>query len=92
MIVSLMSSLDIPSNKNDQYAAFQKWKISERTDINDCEKELLYKEIDRGRENDRERSAFAFEIQRVMFIIVLLQVILLIVLLTIKSSPNKEKK
>lgn len=92
VIVNFIPKLDIAANKMDQYVASEIWKISERTDISNCEKELLCRELEWDRKYDRQRAKMVGEIQEVMLLIVLLQVILLIVLLTIKSRPNKEKK
>lgn len=46
LVVSRIDFLDIPSNKNDQYAMFEKTQIMAREDIGNCEKQLLINKVE----------------------------------------------
>ncbi len=83
-----MNLLDIPSNKNDTYASFEKQKINNRTDINECEKDILKNAIDFERENKRQISVISYQTQITAFVIILIQIVLLIIILMI---PKKVK-
>ncbi|WP_312322915.1 hypothetical protein [Soonwooa sp.] len=78
--------LDIPSNKNDQYAAKQKWEINERTDIDKCEKTVLINRIDAGRALRREVAAQSFEKQVFAMFVIVMQIVILIV---VSLMPRK---
>lgn len=88
-VVNQMGSLDIPSNKNDQYAAQQKWEIQERKDIDNCEKEKLIAGIDAGRALDRASSAHAFEKQVFALFVMVVQILLLIFISLMPRKVNK---
>ncbi|WP_313031895.1 hypothetical protein [Soonwooa sp.] len=78
--------MDIPSNKNDQYAAKQKWEINERTDIDKCEETVLINRIDAGRALRREVAAQAFEKQVFAMFVIVMQIVILIV---VSLMPRK---
>ena len=88
LIINQLDLLDIPSNKNDHYAAFEKRKIDSRTDINDCEKELLKSEIDINRKNTKQNSIIAYNTQIIAFIIIGIQVVAFILVLLIPKSTH----
>lgn len=88
-VVNQMGSLDIPSNKNDQYAAQQKWEINERTDIDKCEKAVLKNKIDAGRAIRREGAAHAFEKQFFAMFVIVMQIVILIVVCLMPRKLNK---
>ncbi|WP_300671203.1 hypothetical protein [Soonwooa sp.] len=87
--INQMNSLDIPSNKNDQFAAQQKWEIQERKDIDNCEKEKLIAGIDAGRALDRKIAGHAFEKQVFAIFIIITQIIILIVVSLMPRNVNK---
>lgn len=88
LIINRLNLLDIPSNKNDTYASFEKQKINNRTDINECEKDILKNAIDFERENKRQISVISYQTQITAFVIILIQIVLLIIILMI---PKKVK-
>lgn len=88
-VINQMGSLDIPSNKNDQYAAQQKWEINERTDIDKCEKKVLINQIDAGRALRREVAAQAFEKQVFAMFVIVMQIVILIVVSLMPRNLNK---
>ena len=87
-IINKLDLLDIPSNKNDHYAAFEKRKIESRTDINDCEKELLKSEIDINRKNTKHNSTIAYNTQIIALIIIGIQVVAFILVLLMPKSTH----
>ena len=88
LIIDNVKHLDIASNKTDWYAMDAKNKIHARTDIDNCEKNLLQNQIDQKRKNERHNSQIAFQTQLVAFVLIALQLILLVLILLI---PNKKK-
>ena len=88
LIIDRLDLLDIPSNKNDTYASFEKRKIDNRTDITEFEKKLLKKEIDFKREKEKEISAIGYQTQIISFVIIIIQIVLLIIII---MMPKKQK-
>lgn len=78
LFINQLRYLDIPSNKNDTYAMWQKRKINERTDIDKCKKEILKNEIDLGRQNKRKLSEIAMQTQIFLLGIIILQLLLIV--------------
>lgn len=91
-IINQLDFLDIPSNKNEQYASFRKKQIDNRLDINACKKELLKSEIDIERKNKKELSNIAFKTQFTTFSIVVIQLILLVIILVMHRKGVKKLK
>ena len=91
LITQNLDHLDIPSNKNDTYATWEKQKIDKRTDIDFCEKQVLKSKVDQNRKNDRRESEIAIQAQSVAFIVIIVQLILLvfIAIMPIKISVDK---
>ncbi len=83
LILENIDNLDIPSNKNDQIAMWEKQRINKRTDIDLCEKQVLKKVIDLERKNKREQSNIAFQIQFVSFSVIVIQLILIVFIVRI---------
>jgi len=88
IVVNHLVFLDIPSNKNEQYASFEKTRINNRTDINECEKKILITEISLERNSQKKISNIIFPIQFMMFVIIIIQIILLVLVL---MTQKKEK-
>lgn len=86
LILGLMSSLDIPSNKNDQFASEQKWKVDQRSDIDSCEKQIIKNQIDLKRVNERKISERAFQTQLLALLIIGLQLILIVFVVLIRRN------
>ena len=89
-IVDRLKYLDIPQNKNEWYSMSEKRKINARTDIDQCEKNLLTNKIDQQRANKVYVSGIAFQTQSIAFSIIVIQIILLIFVILIPSK-NKNK-
>ena len=90
LIINRLNLLDIPSNKNDTYASFEKREINKRTDINECEKDILKNTIDFERKKKREISVIAFQTQIIAFVIIIIQIVLLIIILIMPKKNKKE--
>lgn len=88
LIIEYVQYLDIASNKTDWHVADAKNKISERTDIDLCEKRILQNTIDINRANDRDLSGIAFQAQLVALVVIIFQFILSFLVLLM---PNKKK-
>ncbi|AZI32028.1 hypothetical protein [Kaistella carnis] len=88
IIIDYVKYLDIASNKTDWYVMDAKHKISERTDINNYEKELLKNQIDQNRKNEKNISNIAFQTQIVAFVLIVIQLVLLVFIFLM---PNKQK-
>ncbi len=88
-VIDNIKHLDIASNKTDWYVMDAKNKISERNDIDNCEKKLLQNQIDLNRKNEKNISNIAFQTQILAFALIVLQLILLFCIFLI---PNEEKK
>lgn len=88
LIINRLNFLDIPSNKNDAYASFEKRKIDDRIDINECEKDILKNEIDFDRQKKRQISAIAYQTQIISFVIILIQIVLLILILRMPKKTT----
>ncbi|ULT25533.1 MULTISPECIES: hypothetical protein [Sphingobacterium] len=87
LILGLVSSLDIPSNKNDQFASEQKWRVDQRSDIDSCEKQIIKNQIDLKRANERQISGRAFQTQILALLIIVLQLILIVFVILIRRKP-----
>lgn len=87
LILGLMSSLDIPPNKNDQFASEQKWRVDQRSDIDSCEKQIIKNQIDLKRVNERQVSGRAFQTQILALLIIVLQLILIVFVVLIRRKP-----
>lgn len=92
LIVSLMDSLDIPSNKNDQFASEQKWQVDQRGDIDSCEKQIIKNQIDLKRANERQNSGRAFQTQVLALFMIVLQLILIVFMVLIHRKPFSSRK
>jgi len=92
LILGLMSSLDIPSNKNDQFASEQKWRVDQRSDIDSCEKQIIKNQIDLKRANERQVSGRAFQTQILALLIIVLQLILIVFVVLIRRKPYSLQK
>jgi len=92
LILGLMSSLDIPSNKNDQFASEQKWRVDQRSDIDSCEKQIIKNQIDLKRANERQISGRAFQTQILVLLIIVLQLILIVFVILIRRTPYSFQK
>ncbi|RKE88299.1 hypothetical protein [Epilithonimonas arachidiradicis] len=90
LIVKKLDSLDIASNKTDWYVMDSIRKIEERTDIDDCEKKILKKEIQTKRQNEKDKSGIAFETQIYAFGIIMIQIILLFFIIMMPSENYKK--
>lgn len=90
LIASRMDLLDIPTNKNEWYVMDSIRKIGERTDIDDCEKKVLIKEVELRRENEKYNSGLAFQTQLIAFVIIITQVFLLIFIILMPSKTAKK--
>lgn len=91
VFISNMVHLDIPSNKNDQSAAFEKKRIALEIGLSDPEKEVLYAKIDSKREKEREVSNNAFKTQFTISVIFVIQLTLLIILFLIPVKIEDKK-
>ncbi|NJI73588.1 hypothetical protein HCX49_10260 [Sphingobacterium kitahiroshimense] len=60
IIINYVKYVDISSNKTDWYVMDAKHKVSERTDINNYEKELLKNQIDQNRKNEKNIAKHRF--------------------------------
>ena len=91
IIVDRLQYLDIPQNKNEWYAMNEKSKINTRTDIDQCEKNLLTNKIDQQRAIKVYVSGIAFQTQVIAFSIILIQIVLLIFIMLMprKIKPAK---
>lgn len=89
LIVQKIDSLDIASNKTDWYVMDAIRKIEKRTDIDDCEKKVLKKEVQVKRQNEKDNSGIAFETQIFAFGIMLIQLILIFFII---MMPSKNKR
>jgi len=87
LILGLMSSLDIPSNKNDQFASEQKWRVDQRSDIDSCKKQIIKNQIDLKRANERQISGRAFQTQILALLIIVVQLILIVFVILIRRKP-----
>ncbi|WP_223583202.1 hypothetical protein [Sphingobacterium sp. GVS05A] len=92
LILGLMSSLDIPSNKNDQFASEQKWQVDQRNDIDSCAKQIIKNQIDLKRANERQISGKAFQTQILALLIIVLQLILIVFVVLIRRKPYSLQK
>jgi|GEM_PF-405863 len=92
LILSLMNSLDIPSNKNDQFASEQKWRVDQRSDIDSCEKQIIKNQIDLRRANERQISGRAFQTQILALLIIVFQLILIVFVVLIRRKPYSFQK
>jgi len=92
LILGLVSSLDIPSNKNDQFASEQKWRVDQRSDIDSCEKQIIKNQIDLKRANERQVSGRAFQTQILALLIIVLQLILIVFVVLIRRKPYSLQK
>lgn len=92
LILGLMSSLDIPSNKNDQFASEQKWQVDQRNDIDSCEKQIIKNQIDLKRANERQISGRVFQTQILALLIIVLQLILIVFVVLIRRKPYSLQK
>ncbi len=92
LILGLTSSLDIPSNKNDQLASEQKWQVDQRTDIDSCEKQMIKNQIDLKRINERRISEQAFQTQLFALLIIVFQLILIVFVVLIRWKPYSLQK
>ncbi|MNG79395.1 hypothetical protein D3C87_623710 [compost metagenome] len=92
LILGLMSSLDIPSNKNDQFASEQKWQVDQRNDIDSCAKQIIKNQIDLKRANERQISGRAFQTQILALLIIVLQLILIVFVVLIRRKPYSLQK
>ncbi|WP_139350999.1 hypothetical protein [Sphingobacterium sp. CZ-UAM] len=92
LILGLTSSLDIPSNKNDQFASEQKWQVDQRSDIDSCEKQLIKNQIDLKRVNERQISERAFQTQLFALLIIVFQLILIVLVVLICRKPYSLQK
>lgn len=88
LIINRLNFLDIPSNKNDTYASFEKRKIDNRIDINKYEKDILKNTIDFEREKKRQVSAIAYQTQIISFVIILIQIVLLLFILKMPQTKK----
>ncbi|MDO4230163.1 MAG: hypothetical protein Q4C98_10135 [Capnocytophaga sp.] len=91
-IISGLDHWDIPSNKNDTYAAWQKREIMERTDISLPEKELLAQQIDLKRKYERQISKIAISFQEKFLVIFVIQILLLVLIFLVKIEFKWKKK
>lgn len=92
LVIKRMELLDIPSNKNDENALYEKIKIDTRTDINECEKKILKNQIDFERKKERQISNIAFSTQFIALVIIVIQLILMVIILMMpKKVPEKTK-
>lgn len=91
LIVDRLDYLDIPSNKNDQNAAFQKQMIINRSDIDECEKTKLCSNIDFRREKERALSSLAFTGMFIAFVIILIQLVLLVFIFMMPRKLSKDE-
>lgn len=92
LTLSLVDSLDIPSNKNDQFASEQKWQVDQRSDIDSCEKQMIKNQIDLKRVNERQISGMAFQIQLFALLIIVLQLILIVFVVLIYRKPYSSRQ
>lgn len=92
LILGLMSSLDIPSNKNDQFASEQKWEVDQRSDIDSCDKQIMKNQIDLKRADERQISERAFHTQILALLIIVLQLILIVFVVLIRWKPYSLQK
>lgn len=92
LILGLVSSLDIPSNKNDQFASEQKWQVDQRNDIDSCAKQIIKNQIDLKRANERQISGKAFQTQILALLIIVLQLILIVFVVLIRRKPYSLQK
>ncbi|WP_158655600.1 hypothetical protein [Sphingobacterium sp. HMA12] len=92
LILSLMDSLDIPSNKNDQFASEQKWRVDQRTDMDSCEKQIIKNQIDLKRVNERQISGRAFQTQILALFMIVLQLILIVFVVWIGRKSYSSQK
>lgn len=92
LILGLMSSLDIPSNKNDQFASEQKWEVDQRSDIDSCDKQIMKNQIDLKRADERQISERAFQTQILALLITVLQLILIVFVVLIRWKPYSLQK
>jgi len=81
LIVNHLDLLDIPSTKNEQNASFQKQRINNRTDINNCEKEILKTKINLERKSNKKISNIIFPIQFFLLVIILIQIVIIVLVL-----------
>ena len=91
-IIEQIDLLDIVSTKNDQYSAFQKREISERNDIDECEKEILKSQIDFKRQKTREISRIASKTQFVLIGIIVIQLVLSVMVLLLFRNKKPDLK
>jgi len=92
LTINRLDLLDIPSNKNDTVALFEKQKINKRTDIDECEKKILTNQIDFERKKQRQISGIAFQTQFIALVIIVIQLVLLVVILMMPKKGLKKIK
>ena len=85
-LVEQLTLLDIPSNKNDQYASFQKIEINKRTDIDICQKEILINQVDYNRNNAKRISQIATKTYLILIGLILFQLVLVVFILQISKK------
>ncbi|UIR56784.1 hypothetical protein LZQ00_02960 [Sphingobacterium sp. SRCM116780] len=90
LIIKQLHLLDIPPNKNDTYAMWEKQEIDARTDIDTCEKKVLKNQIDLKRKNERYISDIVFENQRITLAVVIIQLILLVFIFLLSNGKKKQ--
>ncbi len=91
LIVDRLKFLDVPSNKNDTYAMWEKKEILERTDIDECEKKVLIERVEQQRERKRHYSAIAFQTQITLLVIGVIQLMQFILILSIPKKTIQSK-
>jgi hypothetical protein len=79
--------LDIPSNKNDHFAALQIREIHDNPDIDTNKKDLLIQEINLARESKRKGSIIATKVISLDLILIVMQLVIIVLIL----FPNKKR-
>lgn len=89
--INSMQFLDIPTNKNDSAANWEKQKITKDPTLTACEKTIRINQITIKRQNEKATSAIAFQTQFVVLLIVGIQFILLIFIFFMPKKPTLSK-